>query len=65
MQTVPAAVVAISLLAFLPACAASYRDRCQQQGYQTGSPEFSDCVQSGFEQARRDRKRHLTYGKGG
>jgi hypothetical protein len=65
MQPIPAAIVAIALLTLVAACAANYRDRCVAQGYQSGSPEFSDCVENEIKQARQDRKRHQSYGRGG
>ncbi len=64
MQRTPAAVAAIALLAFLSACVSSYKDRCLQQGHQSGSPEFNDCVESETEQARFERNRHRVPGRG-
>ncbi len=64
MQPFPAAIVAIGLLALLPACA-NYQDRCLEQGYESGSPEFSGCVEKEISQARRDRQRHRSHGGGG
>ena len=62
MQPFPAAIVALGLLALLPACASNFQDRCLEQGYESGSPEFSDCVEKEISQARRDRRRHRSYG---
>ncbi len=64
MQRTLAAVAALALLAFLSACVSSYKDRCLQQGHQSGSPEFNDCVDSEIEQGRLDRKRHRVPGRG-
>ncbi len=65
MQPFPAAIVATGLLALLPACASNFQDRCLEQGYDSGSPEFSDCVENEISQARRDRRRHRSHGGGG
>ncbi len=65
MEPIPTAIAAIGLLALLSACASNYQDRCIEQGYQSGSPEFSDCVENEISQARRDRRRHRSHGGGG
>ncbi len=67
MQPFPAAIVAIGLLALLSACA-SYQDRCLEQGYESGSPEFSNCLEKKISQAYQDsrnRRRHQMPGGGG
>ena len=61
MQPFLAAIVAIGLLALLPACA-SFQDRCLEQGYESGSLEFSDCVEKHISEARRVTQ---FYGRGG
>ncbi len=65
MHSLPTALASMGLLMLLSGCASNYGDRCMEQGYKSGSPEFADCIERQIEQARRDRRRHRGPGQGG
>ena len=65
MHPLATALASMGLLMLLSGCASNYGDRCVEQGYKSASPEFADCVERQIEQARRDRRRHRSYGRGG
>ena len=65
MHSLPTALASMGLLMLLSGCASNYGDRCMEQGYKSGSPEFADCIERQIEQARRDRRRHRSRSGGG
>ena len=65
MHSLPTALASMGLLMLLSGCASNYGDRCIEQGYKSGSPEFADCIDGQIEQARRDRRRHRSRSGGG
>ncbi len=52
MHPLPTTLASMGLLILLSGCA-SYGERCIEQGYKSGSPEFADCIERQIEQARR------------
>ncbi len=57
MHPLPTALASMGLLMLLSGCA-SYGERCIEQGYKSGSPEFADCIERQIEQARRYQRRY-------
>ncbi len=58
MQPFPAVLASMGLLMLLSGCASNYGDRCIEQGYKSGSPEFADCVEANQEGPGRVKLRH-------
>ena len=46
MHSLLTALASMGLLMILSGCASNYGDRCMEQGYKSGSPEFADCVEA-------------------
>ncbi len=68
MHSLPTALASMGLLMLLSGCASNYGDRCIEQRYKSGSPEFADCVEANQEGPGRVKRRHCplcTSGAGG
>ncbi len=61
----PTALASMGLLMLLSACVANYEDRCMEQGYKSGSPEFADCVEANQAGPGRAQRRHCPLCKSG
>ncbi len=58
MHPLPTVLASMGLLMLLSGCA-SYGDRCIEQGYKSGSPEFAACVEASQEGTGRVKRRSV------
>ncbi len=65
MHLLTTALASMGLLMLLSGCATNYKDRCVEQGYKSGSPEFAACAKADQEGPGRVRRRHCPLCKSG